>query len=488
MSAELLAYDENALREMFAAILREPNDNCAILLRLLQGASKTQATRTLAEIGDAGGAFASEAAKLADRRAAHDFARGILAKFAPFADILREALPRGVWIYRHRNAANGCAGYELAGIEDGRRIVRERRVERLPVSYKAAAALLHIEHDNVRHYVRVGHLKTVTVGGDNLITRESIDEFLKWSKGVRFTKAGEEFKPGEYVTPKEARAFLGRGSTRMSELVKDGRLVCVYGLTSNCKACCGFTRESVEAVKRDLEAVVFFTATGKVYLTERVSRDEACKTIGRRASFVAALGDAGILERVYNDPKLKHPYGYTRQSVVAYSQANPRRIPAHKAVAVADFKIEELPPQPRPPRLRAAVLEPAADGCAKREGETAQRETATRKRRTIVFKISTFTETQEEASMQDTETTTTAAPGESKGEKLQVAKAYTIHEGGVIRAICVSEGDRDEITEALAFWRKFKGRESEIESAVALLRVTKKALHIDEPDATAGQP
>ena len=89
--------------------------------------------------------------------------------------------------------------------------------------------------------------------------------------------------------------------------------------------------------------------------------------------------------------------------------------------------------------------------------------------------------------MQDTKTDT-AAPAESKGDKLQVAKAYTIHEGGVIRAICVSEDDRDEITEALAFWRKFKGRESEIESAVALLRVTKKALHIDEADATAGQP
>lgn len=59
----------------------------------------------------------------------------------------------------------------------------------------------------------------------------------------------------------------------------------------------------------------------------------------------------------------------------------------------------------------------------------------------------------------------------------------TIHEGGVIRAICVSEGDRDEITAALEFYRKFKGRESEIESAVALLRVTKKTLHIDEGGA-----
>ena len=480
MSAELLAYDENALREMFAAILREPNDNCVVLLRLLQGASKTQATRTLAEIGDAGGAFASEAAKLADRRAAHDFARGILAKFAPFADILREALPRGVWVSQKAH------GYELNGIEDGRRIARERREGRLPVSYKAAAALLRIEHDNVRHYVRVGHLKTVTVGGDNLITRESIDEFRKWLKGVRFTAAGEEFKAGEYVTPKEARSILGLGITRVLEIANEGRLVCVYSRPSDCKACCGYTRESVEAVKRDLEAVVFFTATGKVYLTERMSREEVRKAIGRRQDFVAALGNAGILERVYNDPKLRHPYGYTRASVVAYLQANPRHIPAHKAVAVADFKIEELPPPPRTPRLRAAVLEPA-DGCAKLEGETAHRETATRKRRIIVFKLPTITETQEEASMQDTKTDT-AAPAESKGDKLQVAKAYTIHEGGVIRAICVSEDDRDEITEALAFWRKFKGRESEIESAVALLRVTKKALHIDEADATAGQP
>ena len=481
MSAEVLAYDENALREMFAAILREPNDNCVILLRLLQGASKTQATRTLAEIGDAGGAFASEAAKLADRRAAHDFARGILAKFAPFADILREALPRGVWVSQKAH------GFELNGIEAGRRLARERRVERLPVSYKAAAALLHIEHDNVRHYVEVGHLKTVAVGGCNLITRESIDEFRKWLKGVRFTETGGEVPACEYMTRTEVCAALECGVSVVRKYANDGQLVRVYNFPDRFGMPCGYTTASVHAFKLDREAEVLYTARGKVHAAERVSRDEARKRIGRRTVFIAALADAGIIERVYLDPTLKRPYGYTRQSVVAYLQGNPRHIPAHKAVAVADFKIEELPPQPRPPRLRAAVLEPAADGCAKREGETAQRETETRKRRTIVFKISTFTETQEEASMQDTETTT-VAPGENKGEKLQVAKAYTIHEGGVIRAICVSEGDRDEITEALAFWRKFKGRESEIESAVALLRVTKKALHIDEPDATTRQP
>lgn len=480
MSAELLAYDENALREMFAAILREPNDNCVILLRLLQGASKTQATRTLAEIGDAGGAFASEAAKLADRRAAHDFARGILAKFAPFADILREALPRGVWVSQKAH------GYELNGIEDGRRIARERRVERLPVSYKAAAALLHIEHDNVRRYVRVGHLKTVTVGGDNLITRESIDEFRKWLKGVRFTASGEEVPACECMTRTEVCAVLECGSDVVKRCANYGQLVRVYNFPDRFGLCCGFTRASVYALKRDREAEVLYTARGKVYATERLSFEDTRAMIGRRGDIILKLAADGVLERVYLDPKLKRSYGYTRASVVAYLQANPRHIPAHKAVAVADFKIEELPPPPRTPRLRAAVLEPA-DGCEKLEGGTAHRETATRKRRIIVFKLSTITETQEEASMQDTKTDT-AAPAESKGDKLQVAKAYTIHEGGVIRAICVSEDDRDEITEALAFWRKFKGRESEIESAVALLRVTKKALHIDEADATAGQP
>lgn len=480
MSAELLAYDENALREMFAAILREPNDNCVILLRLLQGASKTQATRTLAEIGDAGGAFASEAAKLADRRAAHDFARGILAKFAPFADILREALPRGVWVSQKAH------GYELNGIEDGRRIARERRVERLPVSYKAAAKLLHIEHDNVRHYVEVGHLKTVAVGGCNLITRESIDEFRKWLKGVRFTETGGEVRACEYMTRTEVCAALECGVSVVRKYANDGQLVRVYNFPDRFGMPCGYTTASVHAFKLDREAEVLYTARGKVHAAERVSRDEARKRIGRRTMFIAALADAGLIERVYLDPTLKRPYGYTRQSVVAYLQGNPRHIPAHKAVAVADFKIEELPPPPRTPRLCAAVLEPAED-CAKIECETAHRETATRKRRIIVFKLSTITETQEEASMQDTKTDT-AAPAESKGDKLQVAKAYTIHEGGVIRAICVSEDDRDEITEALAFWRKFKGRESEIESAVALLRVTKKALHIDEADATAGQP
>lgn len=480
MSAELLAYDENALREMFAAILREPNDNCAILLRLLQGASKTQATRTLAEIGDAGGAFASEAAKLADRRAAHDFARGILAKLAPFADILREALPRGVWVSQKAH------GYELNGIEDGRRIARERRVERLPVSYKAAAALLHIEHDNVRHYVRVGHLKTVTVGGDNLITRESIDEFRKWLKGVRFTASGEEVPACECMTRTEVCAVLECGSDVVKRCANYGQLVRVYNFPDRFGLCCGFTRASVYALKRDREAEVLYTARGKIYATERLSFEDTRAMIGRRGDIILKLAADGVLERVYLDPKLKRSYGYTRQSIVAYLQANPRHIPAHKAVAVADFKIEELPPPPRTPRLRAAVLEPAED-CAKIECETAHRETATRKRRIIVFKLSTITETQEEASMQDTKTDTDA-PAESKGDKLQVAKAYTIHEGGVIRAICVSEDDRDEITEALAFWRKFKGRESEIESAVALLRVTKKALHIDEADATAGQP
>lgn len=480
MSAEVLAYDENALREMFAAILREPNDNCVVLLRLLQGASKTQATRTLAEIGDAGGAFASEAAKLADRRAAHDFARGILAKFAPFADILREALPRGVWVSQKAH------GYELNGIEDGRRIARERRVERLPVSYKAAAKLLHIEHDNVRHYVRVGHLKTVTVGGDNLITRESIDEFRKWIKGVRFTASGEEVPACECMTRTEVCAVLECGSDVVKKCANYGQIVRVYNFPDRFGLCCGFTRASVYALKRDREAEVLYTARGKVYATERLSFEDTRAMIGRRGDIILKLAADGVLERVYLDPKLKRSYGYTRQSIVAYLQDNPRHIPAHKAVAVADFKIEELPPPPRTSRLRAAVLEPA-DGCAKLEGETAHRETATRKRRIIVFKLSTITETQEEASMQDTESTT-AAPAESKGDKLQVAKAYTIHEGGVIRAICVSEDDRDEITEALAFWRKFKGRESEIESAVALLRVTKKALHIDEAGAAAGQP
>lgn len=483
MSALRVMYDKNALREFVAAILRESNENAVVILRKLQGAMLKDAATALAEIGN-GGEFASEAVRLADIRAAHDFARGILDKLKPFADIIREVLPRGVWVRgRYKNK---CGHYELVGIAEGRREAREERVARMPLSYEDAAGFLRIEHDKVRHYVRSGHLKAITVGGSKFVTRESAVIFRKWLKGFRFSATGEEFKPSEYVTPKEARSILGRGVTRMAELANDGRLVCVYSRPTDFKACCGYTRASVEAVKRDLEAVVFFTATGKVYLTERVSLDEAQKIIGRRRHFVTALGDAGILERVYNDPKLRHPYGYTRASVIAYLQANPRHIPARAAVAVAEFKIEELPPLTRRHHFRAAVLDPA-DGCAKVGGAAAEVFAKTRKRQGIIFRLSNFTETEKETSMQGNENTSADETASNNGDKLKVAKAFTIHEGGVIRAICVSEGDRDEITAALEFYRKFKGRESEIESAVALLRVTKKALHIDEGGAAEVQ-
>ena len=70
--------------------------------------------------------------------------------------------------------------------------------------------------------------------------------------------------------------------------------------------------------------------------------------------------------------------------------------------------------------------------------------------------------------------------------KLEVAKAYTIHDGGVIRAIAVSEADRDEIVAALEMYRKAKAAPGEVESALKLLRAARDLL--DVPAETAATP
>lgn len=77
----------------------------------------------------------------------------------------------------------------------------------------------------------------------------------------------------------------------------------------------------------------------------------------------------------------------------------------------------------------------------------------------------------------------TQTPKPAAPEKLEVAKAYTVHVGGVIRAICVSEADRDEIVAALDLYRKTKAAPGEIESALAFYRNARTFLGIEaQPD------
>ena len=75
-------------------------------------------------------------------------------------------------------------------------------------------------------------------------------------------------------------------------------------------------------------------------------------------------------------------------------------------------------------------------------------------------------------------------------QKLEVAKAYTIHDGGVIRAIAVSEADRDEIVAALELYRRARAKPGEVESALQLLRAAREIVgtsataETEAPDAT----
>lgn len=138
MSALRVRYDKNALRELVAAILRESNENAVVILRKLQGATFQDAASTLAEIGG-GEEFASEAVRLSDIRAAHDFARGIIDKLKPFADIIREVLPRCVWVGGRGKRIGSC--YEPVGIVDGRIAAREKRVTRMQLSHGGAAEI-----------------------------------------------------------------------------------------------------------------------------------------------------------------------------------------------------------------------------------------------------------------------------------------------------------------------------------------------------------
>ena len=504
MIGEEIAYNADAFRKVVVSILEESDDNALVPFLSLKGMRAADIGRELIAIGKTGEA---ELEKLMggngndNPKLAHDFALGIMRRFAPFADIIRDIIPRGVWRLgwkdnpKHHRLMDFAEGSAYLKAKREREAAAAQRVAYLnaTITYKEAAKSLNVTPNAISNYVHRRRLVAVrdeNSGAGVGVTRASVINLAKVRRGVCFSAVGDKFKVGEYVTSKVAREILGRGKSAIRKLANDGRLVRVYRFYAKGSECFGYTRESVEEVKRDLEAVVFFTANGgKVYVSERMSKDEVRKRIGRRGSFISALGDTGILERVYLDPNLKRSYGYTRASVVAYLQANPPKVSARAAVAVGGFGVEELPPVPRLPRCLADC-----DDAARSEDErpddtkTAATPAPHKHRLQICFHLTEITTAETEDNMDEptkekTEQTNTA----SEHAGLKVAKSFIIHEGTEIRAICVSESDRDNILAALKFYRKYKDRESEIESAVALLNFAKEKVGINSPAETAAK-
>lgn len=498
MSAREIGYNAEALRAIVRAILTEKDGNAVTILLALQGFDGQKTADTLAEIGREGGAADTLANKLADKEAAHAFCRDLARRFAPFAGLLRDVLPRGIWTLNldsHQGVYCGHTFNPFGRTKRPKLIERRRLVKRAmrtAYTYTAAARRLHVKSYMVRSYVRTGHLVPVYVRGLKLavgVTRESVKTCKLYLDGHRFTAGGAVVEPGAWVSLADVCGIIGRGKTAALEYAEDGRLARVYNRPGAVgDQCCGYTRESAEALSRDLAAGVYFTRGGKIVGTERVTLDEARTITGRGRNFVLMLAKAGKLEHVYDDSGLKHPVGYTRASVVAVAHEYPPDVRARAAVAVPGFMIAELSPPPRPPRLIAAKLSQADPEAPKRPAATPTLDPPKRKPSPFVFRlIDTPKKEPQTMNTPGNETEVPKAPeasADDNGQKLQTAKAFVIHESGVIRAICVSEDDRDEIAAALKFYRKCKGSESEIESALAFMDMAKATLGI-KPQANA---
>ena len=179
------------------------------------------------------------------------------------------------------------------------------------------------------------------------------------------------------------------------------------------------------------------------------------------------------------------------RTAVAYRflQSHPQHTPAKVAEAACQ------PPKPRAHGLRARLdtSDEIENAAAETDPQPTTEPKRTREKPALVFVLPpqrTDTEGEQTTMSEQTQTPKPAAP-----EKLEVAKAYTVHIGGVIRAICVSKADRDEIVAALDLYRKTKAAPGEIESALAFYRNARIFLGIEaqpdkgQADATAtGEP
>ena len=527
--------------QSLAARLCSLSDIDAAFVALVARYRKTKAAADeLAWICSPGGQADRLAATLDDPDAAARYAQKIAAMFAPFAAILRAVEVTGddeAWVKRGKGYTKMTTAeaerYEQAEREREAQRIRDRERKRAQyvATFEEAAERLNVKRMVVFEYVRKGKLVGVYRDGKRKavgVTRQSLESYAQKQEmrkaatlakarakadhkaekaelgGIYYTESGRKVHGEERVSSAEACEIFSRGRSQIAAWANAGKIERVY-IDPNRRHPVGYLREAVEryAAEREIAAAAggtYYTAAGKIVGAERISRSEAAQLLNFKELSVTAICRRGEIAHVYADPACTIPCGYTRASVEAWAQAHPRHIPARKAQAVPDFMIAPLPPPPRNHGLRAARLDPDATGEAAGEKPAAVIEgeaTRTQRRRkpTVVFMLAAWnaatTSEEKERNMENetnekpAEAATPTAPG-----KLEIAKAYTVHEAGVIRAICVSEADRDEIVEALRLYRRARAKPGEVESALQLLRAAREIVgtsataETEAPDAT----
>ena len=522
------------IERLAARICSLTDVDAATAMLVAQGKSPIAAGYELARLCSPGGQADRLATMLDDPETAKRYVQKIAATFAPFADILLAIEVTGdgeTW-------TRTCHGYAKEMVEEAERREarrdekRKRREARAIATPEEAAERLNVKRAVVSEYARKGKLVGVYRDGKRNpygVTRQSLEAYAEKQEmrraatlakaqakadrraekkelgGIYYTEDGRKVHGAERVSRDEACATFGRSPAQVTAWANAGKIERVY-VDPNHRHPVGYLRETVEryAAEREIAAAAggtYYTAAGKIVGAERISRSEAAQLLDFKELTVTAICRRGEIAHVYADPACTIPCGYTRASVEAWAQAHPRHIPARKAQAIPDFMIAPLPPPPRNHGLRAARLDPATTGEAAWETPAAVIEgeaTRTQRRRkpTVVFMLAAWnaatTSEEKERNMENetnekpAEAATPTAPG-----KLEIAKAYTIHQAGVIRAICVSEADRDEIVEALRLYRRARAKPGEVESALQLLRAAREIVGTSataEPEAPDATP
>ena len=494
--------------------------DAACVLMIAQGKTPTETAAELSRLCAPGG----EADRLADvleknPQAAKDYTARLAATFAPFAEIVRGITPGGD--LRYIRIGREYRKTTVAGLKEAeakREAKQKRREARAIATYAEAAARIGVPVAIVHNYAHLGKLVAVYLNGKKKaagVTRASLDAYVERQEMRRaaaaanaarkeaeraerranadtfWTADGRKIVGAERMTAAQIAAEFSVSMSSVDKASRRGLIAKAYRTEAKLQVV-GYLRESAEKWAREHKTKVaaggiYYTAAGKIIEAERMSRREAAAALHTNKHNVCALAAAGEIAHVYADPACTIPCGYTRASVEAWAQAHPRHIPARRAQAIPDFMIAPLPPPPRNHGLRAARLDPATTGEAAWETPAAVIEGATvrpqrrKPKPAIVFMLAAWNaattseekernmENENETNEKPAEAATPTAPG-----KLEIAKAYTVHEAGVIRAICVSEADRDEIVEALRLYRRARARPGEVESALQLLRAARE--------------
>ena len=515
------------LRALAGRTLELIDMDAACVLMIAQGKTPTETAAELSRLCAPGG----EADRLADvleknPQAAKDYAARLAATFAPFAEIVRDITPGGDVRYVRQKLA--YMKTTVAGLKEAE-AKQKRREARAVATYAEAAARIGVPVAIVHNYAHLGKLVAVYLNGKKKaagVTRASLDAYVERQEMRRaaaaanaarkeaeraerranadtfWTADGRKIVGAERMTAAQIAAEFSVSMSSVDKASRRGLIAKAYRTEAKLQVV-GYLRESAEKWAREHKTKVaaggiYYTAAGKIIEAERMSRREAAAALHTNERNVCALAAAGEIAHVYADPACTIPCGYTRASVEAWAQAHPRHIPARKAQAVPDFMIAPLPPPPRNHGLRAARLDPDATGEAAGEKPAAVIEgeaTRTQRRRkpTVVFMLAAWnaatTSEEKERNMENetnekpAEAATPTAPG-----KLEIAKAYTVHEAGVIRAICVSEADRDEIVEALRLYRRARAKPGEVESALQLLRAAREIVGTTPPAEPEAAP